>query len=180
MLISVALARRYAVALFSVAKKEGNIPVYGEKLSLIVKVLENSPDISSFLTHPLQTNEIKIQTVKSLREELGFSQGLENLLFLLIERRRIHYLSKIAELYQGLADELNQIMRAELYLAAALSAYLIKELEDRLCDIFGKKVIVEVKIDPGILGGAIVKVENMIWDGSLKGRINRLKEKIAG
>ncbi len=107
-----------------------------------------------------------------------FSQGLENLLFLLIDRQRVHYLSKIAELYQSLADEMNQTLRADLYLATALSAYLIKELEDKFCQILGKRVIVEVKIDPTILGGAIVKVENRIWDGSLKGRISRLREKL--
>ena len=168
------LAGRYAAALFQSALGKSEVPRVQTDLAKALKVLA---DKTGVLRHPRVSPEDK---KKLLRSELGASLGATALRFLelLIEKKRYDLFALIAADYAVRAAAQSGIARAGVRTARPLSAEAQKALSARLKSFTGKDIELDVKEDPALIGGIVVKIGDWVLDSSLRGQLRRMRESI--
>ena len=99
-------------------------------------------------------------------------------LLLLFEKGRIGFLASINEFYQALADELKGVARASLTSATELGDETIEKIRAALSKRTGRDIILEVEQDPGLIGGIVTRIGDLVLDGSIKTQLLNLKESL--
>lgn len=179
-MINTILARRYAKALFSVARDENKLEAFSEALQEIGSFLDSQEEICEALENPVVPFNIKQEVVDEMIKASGADDSLANFLRLLTERGRIQYLSVIGDAYQELMDEETGVVRARVKTAVPLSGEMQSKMQDILSNVTGKQVALVTEEDPDIIGGVIAYVGDMVWDGSIRSQLNDFKESIGG
>jgi F-type H+-transporting ATPase subunit delta len=96
----------------------------------------------------------------------------------LFDKGRFGYLSSINDFYQKLADELEGIARASLVSATELSSETVDKIRNTLSDKTGKDIILEVEQDPGLIGGIVTRIGDLVLDGSIKTQLLNMRESL--
>jgi len=169
-------ARRYARAAFEIALEKGRLDEWQSGLEKLAG-LSRDEAIAAFLESP----DIHFKDkARLLSDKLGNVEPLMlNLVFLLITRGGFRMLADIAGEYQRLLDGYYNIERASVTTAVPLDDEDKKRLGEQLSEIIGKKVIFEQTVDPGLIGGVVVRVEGKLLDGSVRGRLEALKRELS-
>lgn len=170
------LARRYAAALYQSAAGAKEEEKVGADLSKAARAL--AANMGTF-HHPRVSGADKKALLK---KELGESVSKTVLRFLelLIEKKRFSLLPAMAGDYQRLWDEGRGIVHASVRSAAPLGELESKLLSQRLGAFLDKKVALDVKEDPELMAGVLVRVGDWVFDGSLKGKLRALGARLAG
>jgi F-type H+-transporting ATPase subunit delta len=167
------VAKRYATALFNLAQEQGLVSETEEQLKLIVSVVENNADIRAFLTAPNITLDIKIKTLKNSLQGKGSSNVL-NTVSLLIERGRQGELSAVLDAFLKVASDALSRADAHVYSAQLLTEDEKSKLAVKFGTLLGKTVRVTNTVNPELLGGLTVRIGDTLYDGSLRGKLERL------
>lgn len=168
----------YARALLEMAQAEGVADRIEEELFRLRELLKANPALLEFLKDPNVKREGKRQALAELFQGRVHPLTL-NVLLILNDQDRASRLLSIIEEFTGVADAAREKVSGEIVTAIALDDATLKRLCTELSRVTGKKVELFQKIDPSILGGAIVKVGEQIIDGSLRRKLNELKERLA-
>jgi F-type H+-transporting ATPase subunit delta len=171
------IARPFAAALFELADQEGQLEDWGAALGGVVGLLDEEEGIRHFLETPqVETGEKK----KVLREALEGRVPTQVLHFLLmvVDRRRQRFLGAMAEEYRRLLDERLGRAHVEVSVARELDDAEVDELRRRLSGILGKEAVPHVQVRPELMGGIVFKSEDMIYDGSIRRRLERMKQRL--
>ena len=177
---AMAIAFKYAKGLFSVGKELGKIKEFGEELKQIKELLISMPEVLSALQNPIYPPDLKMEIIDEILKVIKVDPEIERFLKLLVERRRIQYIKEIVAMYQELLDEEFNIARGEVITAYPISEEEKKEIESVLKEYLKKEVILESKVDEGIIGGIKIKIGDLIFDGTLKTQLGKFKEIIKG
>jgi len=175
-----AAARRYAKALFALAREESAVDRIGAELDRLVELMHEVPLFRDVLERPLYPAKERRNAVHAVGERLGLSPLLQNFCAVLIDQRRTRDLEAIRDEYARLAEEAAGRVRAEVVAAAALSDAQRERLRNALARRTGRQVELDVKIDPALLGGAVARVGDLVFDGSLKTQLAQLRTSLAG
>lgn len=169
-------AKRYAQAVFELARERMELERWGRELEELA-LLAGDPVVVTFLENPRIPFSQKSQL---LTERLGGLSPLTlNLVFLLVSRRRISALGAIAREYQALLDHYQGIERAEVTTAVPAEGQILSKVAGDLSLLLEKKIILEPKVDPAVLGGVVVRVGGKLIDGSVRSRLAALKQNLA-
>ncbi len=171
------VAKRYARALFSVAGKGGKLDAVQRDLSTVAAACKQSPELQRVLESPLVTADRKREII-----DLVFKSDIDALtrqfLHLLVDKRREEILPTVGEEFVRLADEARGLIRARAVVAGPLDdlqhASFLESLERRT----GKTVELTVDVDPAIIGGAVVRMQDKVIDGSVRGALERIREEM--
>lgn len=175
---SIVLARRYAKALFSLGKENGELDEIHAKLQGIHAFLSEAPDVEHSLANPVFPADIKKAVIDEIIKAFGITGILETFISMLVARRRIQCLRQILDAFQDLMDEEKGVVRAVVTTAVPLSGDIAQRVRDLLTKATGKEVVVHLQEEPAILGGVIARVGDMVWDGSLRSQLQGLKHYI--
>jgi F-type H+-transporting ATPase subunit delta len=167
------VAKRYAKALFQLAQQKGLVTETESQLQLIVNVVESNPNVRAFLTAPNITLETKKQTLIQAFGAEG-SPIVLNLVSLLIERGREAELSAVLAAYLKVAGEVLGRADAHVISSQALTDGEQSKLAEKFGTLLGKTVRVTNSVNPELLGGLTVRIGDTLYDGSLKGKLERL------
>jgi len=169
------VAKRYAKALFQAAQDKGLVAETESQLKLIVDVVESDAQLRAFLTAPNITLSTKKQT---LLQAFGteVSPVVLNTVFLLIERGREGELAAVLAAYLQVAGDALGRSDARVTSSAPLSDEEIAKLAEKFGALLGKKIRVTNTVDPELLGGVTVRIGDTLYDGSLKGKLERLNK----
>ncbi len=171
-----ARARRYAKAVFELAREQGQVEAWAERLGEVRGLLTN-PDASGVLFNPAIPSVKRVELVGELAG--GFGTEASNLARMVVATGRPELIDGIVEEYGGLADAEAGRVRATATTAVALepgdSERLARELSERL----GKEVRLEVKVDPAIIGGMVLQVGDRLVDASVATRLQQLRRRLA-
>lgn len=171
------IVRRYATALFKAAKDEGVIDRIESDLGLVAYVIEMSPDLFDTIKSPIVPKDIKKNIVKSVARDRLHPITL-NYLFLLIDKGREEAILDTEQEYLQLANEERGIVTAQVVTAIKLNEEQENLLKEKLSKITGKKIhLIKVAI-PEVLGGVLVRIGDVVIDGTIKGQLEMLKEKL--
>ena len=173
------IANRYAEALFQLGEEENSTDVLFKELEKVVDMMTKvSKDFYKVLKSPLVSKSEQ----KNL-EEIIFStevrSNIKNFLKLLVDNDRISYLEYIELAYKELLNKKNNVIDGEAISAIPMSETDIKELEVKLSNKYNKNVTIENVVDKTILGGVLVRIGNEQIDGTVKTRLDKMKEKLS-
>lgn len=174
------VARRYAGALFAIGREKGlgELEKYGSTLTALEKLLKASPDLERLLRAPVITPAEKEAVLGALLEKLGANPIMVSFLHLLAEKSRLDQLAAIAAAFERLLDEAKGIVRGTVVTAVPLGAAKKGELAASLGKKAGSEVELGFEVDPGILGGIVLRLGNTIMDASLRAQLTALIDTI--
>ena len=170
---------QYANALADIAVAQGAAEAAAKQLREFGAVFADSAELRNFLVSPAVTIEAKHGAIEKIITRMGASKILRNLLFIIADRRRTHMLPEIVAAFQEVIRQRQGIAEAEISSAVALSAGQKTEFKKTLERLTGKRVEPKYSLDPALLGGAVVRIGDTIYDGSLRNRLNDLRARLA-
>ena len=171
------LIRGYAEALFSVAEAEGVLAEVEDELFQFTKVVESDVALRESLTDiaiPAERKRALLQDLLGTR----VNPQTVNLLGFIVEQNRARELGQIVESLLQLAAERRQRALAEVRTAVPLSDSQRKALEKALSKATGRTVELKVLVDPDVIGGIVARVEDQVFDGTVRTRLQEAKEQL--
>ncbi len=174
------LAERYAVALYDLADEQKALdPVAGD-LRALRALLDDSADLRRLIRSPVLARADQGRAVAALAERAGFQTLLRNLLGLLAKNRRLFVLPEVIAAFLARLAARRGEVTAEVISAQDLSPAQREALDERLRRSVGGKVAIELRVDPSLLGGLIVKLGSRMVDASLSSKLYRLQLAMKG
>lgn len=173
---NVGAARQYAEAMFDLALDKGRVELWLDQLQAVARALA-APEIGVALASPAVPENEKFAALR--RGLYDVDPLVLNLLFLLIKRRRVNQVGLIAAEYARLVEQKRGIVLAEVTTAVPLEDRERGLVSERLSRAIGKQVQMRARVDPGILGGLVVRVGDKLINGSVAGRLESLRRQMA-
>jgi len=172
------IANRYAEALFQLSEDENITKEIYRELHNVVDVVKNNKDLDNVLKSPLVAKIEKVQLIEALFNN-KINNNLKNFLKILVEKGRISSLKSIELTFKQLLNDKNNIIEGTVISAIPLTDKKVKELEEKLSKKYNKNVTLENKVDEDILGGVLVRLGNTQIDGSVKTRLDNIKDQLS-
>ena len=172
------IAKRYAVALFDAAVKQDVAEQVNEDMSSFVELLRSNKDLVGFLKSPEALKESKKQLIIDVFGDRTAGLFVKFIL-LLIDKKRLKHILDITDAYHQLFEQLQGIVEARVITAVPLDADLEQRAVDRLEEATGKTIRLNKTIDPDIIGGMIIIVEDSIIDGSIRYKLEQMKKSLS-
>lgn len=180
--MSLAVSSRYARALADVVFAEGSTTdpdaILGE-LRSFAQLLEASRPLREALSTPAIPMAKKKAVIERLAAQMGYSATTRNFLLVVCHHGRLGLLRRILEAFQAVIDQRRGVVPAELTFAVEPDESQRAQLEEAVSAITGKKARLEYRVDPAILGGAILRIGSSVYDGSVAGQLRRISAKLA-
>lgn len=174
------LAGRYATALFDLADQERAFDAVADDLRGLGLMIDGSADLQRLIRSPVLSREAQAAAMAALLARAGVSPLTRNFVGLVARNRRLFALPGMITFYLQLLAERRGEIRAEVTAAQAMTDAQITAINDQLKREVGAKVAVDIKIDPAIIGGLVVKIGSRLIDGSLRGKLQRLQLAMRG
>jgi F-type H+-transporting ATPase subunit delta len=169
-------ARRYAEAAFQVASRDGTLAEWRSELDAAASVAGDERVIK-ILANPAIPVERRASVLAELLGDRA-SRPVQNLIQLLLRRGRIEALPRVAAEFRRLDDDRQGITKATATTAATLTPDEVKALTARLERATVRRIALDVEVDPSLLGGLVVRVGDRMIDGSVRGRLERLRNQL--
>jgi F-type H+-transporting ATPase subunit delta len=150
-----------------------------DELWSFVRIVESVPDLRTVWENPSVEARQKHAVLDHIIKRIGGSRMLRNFIAVLIDHRRVAALPEIARQFELDLNERLGLADAEVTSARELSDSEKRALEARVGEVTGKKVRARYKTDAKVLGGAVVKVGSTIYDGSIRGQLEKLKQELS-
>ncbi|HVB16010.1 MAG TPA: F0F1 ATP synthase subunit delta [Stellaceae bacterium] len=174
------LAERYAAALFELAEERYALDAVANDLRELRTMLRDSADLSRLLRSPVLSRQEQGKAIATLASYAGLSKLTRDFLGVVAGNRRLFAVPAMVEAYlKKLADRRGEVT-AEVTVARPLDETRQAALLEQLRRAVGARVAVEIRVDPGLLGGMIVKVGSRMVDASLNSRLQRLRLAMKG
>lgn len=171
-----AIARRYAKALIQIAVDQNLVEEYYNEVAGFSLALETSPEAERMLTDPGIRIELKREVVKELVTRLGVSKTISAFILLLLDKKRLDFLSQITESYRSFADQSAGILRSTITSALPLQDAQVNEIRSALQKRTGKTIILDVATDPSLIGGVVTRIGDQVLDGSIKTQLTKIQD----
>lgn len=168
------MAKRYARALFELARERGIIEKIRQEIDLFLQSLQTNPALQHFLNSQEVSRSVKKKTMERLFQD-WLSNVFFNFILVLLNKNRQSIFNRIAREFEVLYDKYTKKIRASTITAIPLDEGTLSSLKESLSRAYKADVEIENKIDPDILGGIIITVDGQVLDGSLQGQLRRLK-----
>jgi len=170
---------QYANALADIALAQGAAEAVTQELTGFGALYAESAELRNFLSSPAVTREAKHRVVEKLLARVGGSKILRNFLLVVIDHQRALFLPEIVAAFQQVMRQRQGITEAQVSSAVELNAPQKAEMKSTLERLTGKRVEATFSLEPELLGGAVVRVGDTVYDGSLRSRLNELRARLA-
>lgn len=169
-------AARYAKALLSLASDKNVSREVNEDMTLISETIKNSSDLQAFLKSPVIKNNMKKNALLEIfRSVNGVTSGLFEVL---IGNNRLDILPLVASNYNRLYNEMNGVQVAKVTTAIPLTPALEAKIQQKVKELTGNEAKIENIIDESIIGGFILRVGDIQYNGSVKAQLTNLKREL--
>ena len=170
---------QYANALADIALEQGAAEPSAKQLENFGEAYAQSAELRTFLASPAVSVEAKHGVLEKILKRLGASKIIRNFLFVIADHRRTHLIPEIIATFQQVIRQRQGVAEAAVSSVIELTAAQKKELAATLARLTGKKIEPKYSIDPALLGGAVVRIGDTIYDGSLRSRLNEMRMKLS-
>ena len=166
------VGRRYAEAIFGIAESNDSVKTVYEALNSLMESYKTDRDFKNFIEHPLINDEEKIEALGRIFE--NETQEIKNIIFYLLEKKRIANIREIVAEYLKIYYAKNQILDVEATFAKKLTKAQREKLIHNLEVKTKKKINLVEKVDASIIGGGILKIGDRIIDGTVRTQLDSL------
>jgi len=178
--IAGSVARRYAKALVLLGGDDGNLERIGREVRVLASALRRSDELSQTLANPVFPRSDRERVLRALLDRIGATQTVVNFTRLLLDRERVNVLPDISRELDAMIDARAGRVAAKVTSAAPLDEAQKQRLMKTLESLSGKKVDMSVELDPALLGGLVAQVGDVVYDGSLRTQLERIRHDLVG
>ena len=171
------IAEVYSRALFDVAMEHDILDDVHDQLGQFADELDGNRDMQVFFFSPYFSSQEKKDGIGKLIE--GADEHFQRFLELLAERHRMPAVFRIRRAFDRLYAEERKLLPVTITSAVELDKDTLKEIGKKIEDNTGRKVDLTTKVDPYVIGGLVMRVGNMVMDGSIRARLERLRKQVA-
>ncbi len=161
------VARRYAKAYGEILQSQNKLRSVIEELDRTVRFIDSQESLKKVFKNPALHNGAKIDLLHDAFSSVWMSDTLKNFLVFLIERNRFDQISQIRDELIAYEDTLEGKVRGKVYSAFPLSENQTKILQETLNQVTKKQVILDVIVEPALIGGLRTEIEGKVYDGSV-------------
>jgi F-type H+-transporting ATPase subunit delta len=169
---------QYANALADIALQQGAAEPTLKQLEDFGFALQESAELRIFLSSPAITREEKHEVVEKLAARMGVSKIVRNFLFVVVDNQRAPLLPEIIDSFRQVIQQREGVAAAVVASAVNLTDTQKAQLLQTLERLTGQKIQAKYTLDPALLGGAVVRIGDTIYDGSVKNRLNQMRERL--
>ncbi len=170
------MAGRYATALFDLALEQRALDAVKADLETFEALLDGNPDLARMVSSPVFTAAEQENSLKALLDKAGIGGLAANFLKFVAQKRRLFSVRLMIRGFKAMVARHRGEVRAEITVAEPLAGKHLEALKDALKSITGgKEVDLDIKVDPAIIGGLVVKVGSRMVDSSLRTKLNSIK-----
>jgi F-type H+-transporting ATPase subunit delta len=166
---------RYATALFELARDEKSIDAVKAELDKFDAMLSESADLKRLVRSPVFAADVQMKALSAVLDKSDISGISANFLKVLTANRRLFAVADVIRAFRALVARFKGEASAEVTVAEQLSDKNLDSLTAALKAISGKDVTLNVKVDPSIIGGLVVKLGSRMVDSSLRTKLNSIK-----
>jgi F-type H+-transporting ATPase subunit delta len=171
------IAEVYSRALFDVAQEHDILDDVHEQLGQFADELDKNRDLQVFFFSPYFSSQEKKDGISKLLE--GANEHFQRFLELLAERHRMPAIFRIRREFDGLYAEERKLLPVTITSAVELDKDTLKEIGKKIEENTGRTVNLTTKVDPNVIGGLVMRVGNIVMDGSIRARLERLRKQVA-
>ena len=171
------IASVYARSLFEVAQEQDKLDKVRDELGEFTDALNESRELQVFLFSPYFSTKEKSEGLDKAIS--GADDTTVNFLKLLIEKHRMPVLFRVRAEFDRLWEEENRLLPVTVTSAVELPKATVKQIGDRIAEQTDRKVDLQSKVDPDILGGIVVRVGNSVLDASIRNRLENFRKQVA-
>jgi F-type H+-transporting ATPase subunit delta len=169
------MAGRYATALFELALDANAVDPVRTDLDAFDALLTESPDLARVVRSPVFTAEEQTRAIAAVVARAGITPLAANFLKFVASNRRLFAVRDMIKAYRALVARQKGEISAEVTVAEPLSDAHLAAIKDALTSVTGKHIEVDVRVDPAIIGGLVVKLGSRMVDSSLRTKLNAIK-----
>jgi F-type H+-transporting ATPase subunit delta len=173
--IMASVAGRYASALFELAEEQGQLREVEQDLTSIQRLLNESEDLRRLVRSPVFSSEEQLAAITAVLDRVGIGGLAANFLKLAARNRRLFAAADMIKAFRAMCARARGEVEAEVASAFPLKGEQMQALKEALKASVGKDVQVNLKVDPELLGGLVVKIGSRMIDSSLRTKLNSLK-----
>ena len=166
---------RYATALFELAREEKSIDAVKADLDKFEVMLNESADLKRLVRSPVFSADAQTKALNAVLEKAGISGTTAKFLKVLTANRRLFAVADVIRAFRALVANFKGEATAEVTVAEQLNDKNLDALKAALNTVTGKDVALNVKVDPSIIGGLVVKLGSRMVDSSLRTKLNSIK-----
>ncbi|HEU4962403.1 MAG TPA: F0F1 ATP synthase subunit delta [Bacilli bacterium] len=170
------VAKRYAEALYDVAKEKGLLEAVEKDLAGVAGALADHPQLANILVHPNISLDAKKQQIKDLFAG-RVSDVVLNFLLVLFDARRQGEIGNVYNEFVRLADAARGVVKAEVETAVSLTEEELNSIKEKL-SANGKQVDVKMTVNPALIGGAKVRLGDQVLDYSVAGQLASFRQSL--
>ncbi len=178
--IQASLSGRYALALFELANEQKKLEAVGRDLAAVAQALAESDAFKALTTSPLVGRDEAVKAVAATATTMQLGSITGNFLGVLAKNRRLAQLPAVIRAFNILSARHRGEVTAEVTSAHALDDGQVNALRQNLRTRMGRDIAVDLRVDPAILGGLVVKVGSQMIDGSIRTKLNTLAQAMKG
>ncbi len=171
------IAEVYARSLFQVAKEHAKLDVVKDELGALADAIDGNRDLAVFFFSPYFSTQEKKDGLG--RAVVDADPAIRNFLELLIEQHRMPAIFRIRRRFDALWEQENRLLPVQVTSAVPLDPQTVEQLGAKIGEQTGRRVQLTSTVDPGIVGGIVLRVGNSILDASIKNRLNQLRREVA-
>jgi F-type H+-transporting ATPase subunit delta len=169
------VAGRYATALFELALEAKALDAVAADLARFEALVDGSPDLDRLVRNPVFTAEQQARALSAVLNQAGLAGLAGKFLLVVAQKRRLFAVRDMIGAFRALRARHRGETSAEIVVAEPLADKHLAAIQEMLAKATRKSVTVEVKVDPAILGGLVVKLGSRMVDASLKTKLNSIK-----
>jgi F-type H+-transporting ATPase subunit delta len=166
---------RYATALFELARDEKSVDAVKADLDKFEAMLNESADLKRLVRSPVFSADAQLKALTAVLERAGISGIAAKFLKVLTSNRRLFVVGDVLRAFRALVAKFKGEATADVTVAETLSDKNLDALKTALKSVTGKDVALNVKVDPSIIGGLVVKLGSRMVDSSLRTKLNTIK-----
>jgi F-type H+-transporting ATPase subunit delta len=170
------IAQVYARSVFEVAKEHDKLDLVREQLGEFADAVAGSHDLQVFLFSPYLSTDEKVDGLRRALEDAD--ETVVNFLDLLIEKHRMPFLFRIRREFDELWEEENRLLPVQVTSAIELDESTVRRIGDTIGQQTDRQIELTSEVDPGILGGIVLRVGNSILDASIRNRLEKLRKQV--
>ena len=170
---------QYATALADIALEQGAAEPVKKQLADFGAAYAESAELRNILASPAVERLTKHAVLEKLTARMGASRIVRNFLFVVADHQRTHLLPEIQQTFEAVVRRRQGVAEAEVTSAAELTAAQKTALQQTLERLTGKKIQAKYSLDAGLLGGAVVRIGDTIYDGSVRNRLNQMRARLS-
>lgn len=172
------IASRYAEALFQVGEESNSTEKLYNELKAVVDIINVNKEFSNILKSPIVSKEEKKTLITNIFGSTLDNEML-NFMKILADKDRLNLLANMEEAFKALLNDKNNILEGVAITAVPMNEGEVNELQAKLSVKYNKTVVLQNEVDKSILGGVLVRLGNEEIDGTVKNRLDKMKEQLS-